>query len=531
MRQAEQWDMIPPGISPTAPVTRYQALYVLWRTLPQLTLEPIRPCRRVPGLFPSHPQSEEILTLYRAGVISGSDPYGTLNGSSVVTRAQFITMLSTLVKCTPRSSTPLKLKTGLEAFQAAQAPTSHPFTDVPSDKYYAPAVAKLYNMGLLSGTSETTFSPNRYIPLKHAVILAVRIYETYNGRSDSWSLSSVNEIIALARQYGMIPSDWTDFSKNATRAQVAHLLYCALPASELTVLRNMRKLPDAATAAPFGTEVLALYRAGILTGKDEKGNFCGGSPITRGELSTMAAALVMPELRVKPNLAKVRQAVETAIQGYNGEWSVYVCDVTSRQSFSINNKRMWAASVVKLYVMAAVMEALENGTLQNSSTIQRELNQMITVSSNDAWRSLAGRLANGNFVAGMRVVTKWCDDHGYPESGRRTEKTNYNTTSVEDCGLFLLRVLDRTNVSPAASDQMLSLMKAQTRVSKLPAGVPSGVVTANKTGELSDVQNDACIVFAPFGTYIIVVLTQNGSVKNIKSLSTVVYNALSECIG
>ena len=43
--------------------------------------------------------------------------------------------------------------------------------------------------------------------------------------------------------------------------------------------------------------------------------------------------------------------------------------------------------------------------------------------------------------------------------------------------------------------------------------------------------NDACIVFAPFGTYVIVVLTDHGAIANIRSFSTVVYNALRDCIG
>lgn len=531
MRLAAQWDLLPAGVSPTATVTRLQALYVLWRTLPQEHLEPIRACWRVPGLFPSNPQYGEILALYRAGIISGSDAYGTFIGDAAVTRAQFITMLSALVKCTPRASAPILLKTGLEAFQAAEAPSDYPFTDVTPDKYYAPGLAKLYNMGLFAGTTPTTFSPNKNTALKHAVRLAVRIYEIYHGKTDSCGLSSVNDVIALARRYGMIPADWTNFDKNATRAQVAHLIYKALPASELTVLRNMSKLPDAATAAPFGSEVLALYRAGILTGKDEKENFRGTEPITRAEFSAIVAALVMPELRVKPDLSKVRQAAEKAIRGYSGEWSVYLSDITSGQSFSINNKRMWSASVVKLYVMGAILEALENGTLQNSSTIQQELRLMITVSSNDAWHSLASRLANGQYFPGMKVVTDWCDAHDYHDSGTRVSTSFYHTTSVEDCGLFLERILDRTNVSPEASDQMLELLKAQTRTTKIPAGVPSGVVTANKTGEISVAQNDAAIIFAPFGTYVLVVLTDHGSAANIRSLSTVVYNALRDCIG
>lgn len=211
-------------------------------------------------------------------------------------------------------------------------------------------------------------------------------------------------------------------------------------------------------------------------------------------------------------------------------WSVYVSDVSTGSSVSINNQRMWAASVVKLYVMVAVMEALENGTLKNSSEIQNELYNMITVSSNDAWVSLAKRLGGGNYSAGMSVVNDWARRNGYPDSGRLAGYAHYNTTSAEDAGHFLERVLAGTNVSASSSAQMLSLLKAQTRTWKIPAGVPSGVVTANKTGELDEVNNDAAIVFAPYGTYVLVVLTSGGTIADIKKLSSLVYAELGKCL-
>ena len=42
---------------------------------------------------------------------------------------------------------------------------------------------------------------------------------------------------------------------------------------------------------------------------------------------------------------------------------------------------------------------------------------------------------------------------------------------------------------------MYYLLKCQTRRNKIPAGIPEGVGVANKTGELSNVENDAAIIY------------------------------------
>lgn len=60
----------------------------------------------------------------------------------------------------------------------------------------------------------------------------------------------------------------------------------------------------------------------------------------------------------------------------------------------------------------------------------------------------------------------------------------------------------------AGSDQILDLLKQQQRRSKIPAGVPTGVTVANKTGELLTVENDAAIVFTKSGDYILTVMSE-----------------------
>ena len=271
--------------------------------------------------------------------------------------------------------------------------------------------------------------------------------------------------------------------------------------------------------------------AGILNGNDAQRTFRGDSRVLRSELAAMLARLIDPAQRIGPDLKWVESIIQNAVASYDGIWSVYLSDINSGRSLSVNPRRMWSASEVKLYVAGAVLEALENGTLQNSQTIQSQLKAMISWSSNEAWKSLASKLGGGSYSVGMGMVNAWADRNGYPDSGRRETYGNWNTTSAVDCGHFLERVLAGTNVSAAASAQMLEYLKAQEVTYKIPAGVPAGVPTANKTGELDDVENDAAIIYAPFGTYVLVILTENGSIRNVRNLSSIVYTAMEQATG
>ena len=85
---------------------------------------------------------------------------------------------------------------------------------------------------------------------------------------------------------------------------------------------------------------------------------------------------------------------------------------------------------------------------------------------------------------------------------------------------------------------MLSLLQAQTKTEKIPAGVPSGVATVNKTGELADsdklgvVENDIAIVFDENHPYVLCVLSNNiqnntSAQDTIKKISADVYTYMT----
>jgi beta-lactamase class A len=62
-------------------------------------------------------------------------------------------------------------------------------------------------------------------------------------------------------------------------------------------------------------------------------------------------------------------------------------------------------------------------------------------------------------------------------------------------------------VSRAASEEMTRMLGEQSVRGRIPAGLPPAVPVANKTGTWENAGHDVAIVYAPFGTYILSVLS------------------------
>lgn len=89
------------------------------------------------------------------------------------------------------------------------------------------------------------------------------------------------------------------FEEPAARQDLAEWLCSALPQSALTPINTVDILPDSSDP-----EVLALYRAGILTGVDSTGAFAPERTLSRAELATVLARVADPSLRVTIPTAK-----------------------------------------------------------------------------------------------------------------------------------------------------------------------------------------------------------------------------------
>ncbi len=226
------------------------------------------------------------------------------------------------------------------------------------------------------------------------------------------------------------------------------------------------------------------------------------------------------------------------IEGYDGSWSVYVKNLNTDESFVINDQGMKSASVMKLFIMGTVYTAIDNGELSRTDEIVSLLNSMISESSNEASNRLLYILGDSSYADGIARVNAFIQDHGYSEmtveyNGFEDSATHIsdgtNQVAAKDVGKFLEDIYRRTWMSRAESNEMESMLLAQSTRHKIPAGLPDGVLCGNKTGEMSGTENDAAIIYSDHCDYILVVLSSDWgddgqATSRIADISSVVYH-------
>ena len=62
-------------------------------------------------------------------------------------------------------------------------------------------------------------------------------------------------------------------------------------------------------------------------------------------------------------VAAVKQVLDTKLAQYGGTWSATYIDLESGRDVTVNDEKLVAASLVKLYIMLAVFDGIEHGTI------------------------------------------------------------------------------------------------------------------------------------------------------------------------
>ena len=252
------------------------------------------------------------------------------------------------------------------------------------------------------------------------------------------------------------------------------------------------------------------------------------------ESDTKTGSVTETASSVDMNRIENELAEDLAVRAGAGEtWSAAVVNLDTEDSCTVNNQSMQTASLIKLFIMGAVYDRYDSLTVTyGEDQIQSLLSDMITVSDNMAANTLTNYLGDGDDATGRGAVNEYCASNNYESTamGRMllapADKGD-NLTSVSDCAEFLRKVYK--NELPHA-EEMLGFLKNQQRTHKIPAGLPDGVESANKTGELDTVENDAAIVFADT-PYILCIMSENlsdvgAAQNNIAGISSDIYNLI-----
>ena len=239
---------------------------------------------------------------------------------------------------------------------------------------------------------------------------------------------------------------------------------------------------------------------------------------------------------------ELEQLVRDVLGDERGRYGVVVKDLQHGTGAALNpDKVFYAASLFKLAVMVEAYRQHEAGRLRLDAllpvtaadaaedlgtldlldiavgdrlTVGELVELMVTVSDNTASVMLRNALGRQQIDRTMRALGLRATSVATPAL----------PTTAADMAVLLEAITTGRAVSPRASRAMEQLLRQQRVRDRIPAGLPAGVAVGNKTGNWEHATHDVAIVYAPAGTYLLVVLSDHphdGSV--ITELSRQVY--------
>ena len=219
----------------------------------------------------------------------------------------------------------------------------------------------------------------------------------------------------------------------------------------------------------------------------------------------------------------LREDIIRQVAEFPGHTSIYFKNLVTGESFGYNEwEMMCAASVIKLTIMAELFRQLEEGRVRRDALLAMKDEYrvpisgvltlmhaglqvtpidlcalMIAVSDNVATNMLIDLLGLGNIQENIRRLDLPGVELNRKLFDRRPEyrdKTNYITAG--GIGKLVEMIYRGQLVSPAASKEMLDMMRMQQCTNKIPLLLPGEGWAAHKTGEDETMTHDVGVVFA-----------------------------------
>lgn len=243
----------------------------------------------------------------------------------------------------------------------------------------------------------------------------------------------------------------------------------------------------------------------------------------------------------------LEERIEAELKSYDGTMGLYIDDLKGNVITRFPDEKFETASTIKVYILAALFDAIEQGkaslkdmltceerfwidgsgilgSLEVGTTlsVKNVATLMIIVSDNIATNMLIDYLGIDNINACIQKLG--CKDtvlHNVLDFARYHQ---LGTTTPRDYASMFVRIQNRTLVSPEASEQMWQILSQQHYNSMIVKSLPQFYVDsdnydeqlfwfASKSGSMNACRNDGGIITTPYGSYVIVMLNKDFSDK------------------
>lgn len=176
------------------------------------------------------------------------------------------------------------------------------FGDVGVNDWFSGNVAVTYELGLMKGTGNGTFSPGNNVTLAETITLAARLHSIYHTGSDRFASYDggnwYDPYVDYARENDII-NTYYNYSRPAIREEFVRILAKALPEEALENIAGQVSFADSRDIT-YMAEVRLLSGAGVINGIQESGKtyFKPLNTITRAEVAAVVGRMAKPESRI-----------------------------------------------------------------------------------------------------------------------------------------------------------------------------------------------------------------------------------------
>lgn len=228
--------------------------------------------------------------------------------------------------------------------------------------------------------------------------------------------------------------------------------------------------------------------------------------------------------------------LENLLSDEQGQYAVYVSFPAHPDQipFIYQSKPMRSASMIKVFILAAALEAVKYDQLTldqkvilessmkvggagqlsgwadgTSIDLRTLLKLMITESDNTATNMVID-------LVGMDNINQYIAAHGYVDTKLQRKMMDLeaqkmgheNYTSVKDLGIYFSRVCTHQCIDEQYDEIMRQLLLQQTDTECFPSALPSATI-AHKTGELTGLYDDGGIIYTSHGNYVLCIMNDD----------------------
>ena len=243
----------------------------------------------------------------------------------------------------------------------------------------------------------------------------------------------------------------------------------------------------------------------------------------------------------------LEERIEAELKSYDGTMGLYIDDLKGNVITRFPDEKFETASTIKVYILAALFDAIEQGkaslkdmltceerfwidgsgilgSLEVGTTlsVKNVATLMIIVSDNIATNMLIDYLGIDSINSCIQKLG--CKDTVLHNVLDFAKYHQLGTTTPRDYASMFVRIQNRTLVSPEASEQMWQILSQQHYNSMIVKSLPQFYVDpdnydeqlfwfASKSGSMNACRNDGGIITTPYGSYVIVMLNKDFSDK------------------